>query len=103
MNTEAIREKRIAEQEGHTAHDTDAYFKARPNYERPLNRKHFEEGHRRGYEAGMQQAVKDMDREEIGRLIYLSMYEEKGAVWPANEHKEVWYKKADYVIKGLRS
>ena len=79
-DTEAIREKHIAQQEGHTAHDADDYFKYRPNYERPLNRKHFEEGHRRGYEAGMQQAVKDMEPvlamvEKLARELWMAIDE----------------------------
>ena len=38
------------------------------------------------------------DRELIGQLIYMAMYKDQGSIWSANEHKEVWYKKADWLI-----
>lgn len=34
-------------------------------------------------------------REEIGRVIYLLLYEARGAIWEANESKDVWYREAD--------
>jgi hypothetical protein len=38
-------------------------------------------------------------REEIGRAIYLALYQPKGADWEANETKDVWYEVADRFLK----
>lgn len=34
-------------------------------------------------------------REEIGKAIYLAMYEHQGGLWHANDSKETWFKIAD--------
>jgi hypothetical protein len=50
-------EKEIALQEAATAHDSDAYFKARPAFDTDASRTLFESGHKRGFEAGMKAAL----------------------------------------------
>lgn len=37
-------------------------------------------------------------RETLGRAIYMGLYEHQGAVWEANDSKEVWYACADRVL-----
>lgn len=36
-----------------------------------------------------------ISREELGKAIYLAMYEPDGALWEANHTKHVWYEAAD--------
>lgn len=61
--TEEARERLIALKEGDTAHDSEKYFNARAHFDSDVKRKIFGEGHKRGWDSGHKQGVKDMQAE----------------------------------------
>jgi len=77
MNTDEARERLIAEQEGDTAHDSDAYFKARPPQDVTTGRMIFDAAHKRGWNAGYQQGIKDSELVSMG---YWYQHEETGVI-----------------------
>lgn len=42
-------------------------------------------------------------REEIGKAIYLAMYESQGAVWIANDSKETWFEIGDRFLAQMKA